>query len=205
MEEEKKEVNEAPNEEQKPEVIDAEATPVTGKKKKLTRKQKRHMDLPGNPLKGRKLYKASNFFFALSCIMTAIVGATFAVPFFTIIFGIMSVMIWFVFVAFGTIFTIGLMWTVQGIKDANASWMDFNSKVFDSGAIVANALITAIPILAGVGLAIFILTWILLGVGYKKDEFRRKGYKAKLIIFIFITLLFIVLSIVSMFAKFGTQ
>ena len=190
------------NNKQEVEVIDVEASPVT-EKKKLTRKEKRHMDLPGNPLQGRKLYNASKTFFILSCVITAIVGATFALPFIAVIVGIISVMLWFVFVAFGTIFTIGLMWTVQEIKNMNGSWMDFNTSVFNSGSVIADAMVTATPIIAGVGLMIVIVAWILLGVGYKKDEFRRKNYKTYLIVLIFVTLLFVVLSIVALIAKFS--
>lgn len=193
------------NENVQQEVVDVQAEPVeaSSENKKLTKKEKRHMDLPGNPLKGRNHYNATKVLFVLSCVATAIIGATFILPLIAIIFGMVSVILWFVFVAFGTLITIGLMWTKQEVKNFNQGWMDFNANAFSSGSNIANALITAIPIIAGVGLALFIAAWILIGVGFKKDEFRHKKYKTYLIVFIFVSILFVVLSIVALTAKYS--
>ena len=103
----------------------------------------------------------------------------------------------------GTVFTIGLMWTVEDIKKFNADWMNFNNGIFNSGSVLADTLMTAVPALSGIGYALFIIAWILLAVGFKKDkdEGRHKNYKGFLIAFIFITILFIAVSIFALVAS----
>ena len=49
-------------------------------KKKLSKKEKRHTDFPGNPVKGRGLYKWSKFFFVLTILGTVLTGFVLVLP-----------------------------------------------------------------------------------------------------------------------------
>jgi len=167
-------------------------------KKKMSRKERRHTDFPGDPVKGRAFHSWAKFFFVLTCIGVGITGAMLILPFFLVLFGICSVLLWFCVVAFATIFTIGLIWTTEGMQTLNANWMAFNEALFDVSNNTYSFAAYAIPgILISGGIIIF-ATWLFLIVGINSDPERKKKYKAKIIAMIIFTVLYVVFLVLNL-------
>ena len=150
---------------------------------------------------GKALKGWSLFFFILTCIVTTIVAASIALPFFIIIFGLIAGLLWFLFVAVGTIFTVGLMWTIDGVKSINDGWLAFLNQVFNSSNTVVEAVSKAIPIIAIMGGVIILITWIFMIVGRATDQNRKKYYTAMLIVLGFLSILYIIIAIITIVAN----
>lgn len=146
---------------------------------------------------GKVLKGWSLTFFILTCIVTSILAASIVLPFFVIIFGLLSALIWFLFLVVGTIFTIGLMWTVDGVKAFNQGWMSLNDKIFNSSSTIANTVAGYIPVIAVIGSIIVLSTWIMMIVGITTDKSRRKYYTVMMIILGVLSILYIVIAIVT--------
>lgn len=151
--------------------------------------------------KGKALKGWSLVFFIFSCIATALIAMSIVLPFFIIIFGLISGLVWFLFIVLGTVFTIGLMWTVDAVKEFNQGWMAFNDKLFNSSETILNSLIGAIPVMAVVGAVIMLITWILMIIGISTDKNRKKYYTAMLIVLGVLSLLYIIIAIISIVAN----
>ena len=159
-------------------------------------------DSDNNDVKEGKALKGwSLFFFILTCIVTTIVAASIALPFFIIIFGLIAGLLWFLFVAVGTIFTVGLMWTIDGVKSINDGWLAFLNQVFNSSNTVVEAVSKAIPIIAIMGGVIILITWIFIIVGRATDQNRKKYYTAMLIVLSFLSVLYIIIAIITIVAN----
>ena len=122
------------------EEIKEEVTPVAEPAPRRGRRKKKEEPKEGKAFKGWAL-----FFFIISCIMTGIVAASIALPFFITLFGIVSVICWLAVVAIVTIFTLGMIWLVDGVKEFNAGWMAFNTQLFESSSVIAETAAKAIP------------------------------------------------------------
>lgn len=150
---------------------------------------------------GKALKGWSLFFFIFSCVITTIIAASIALPFFIIIFGLIAGLLWFLFVVVGTIFTIGLMWTIDGVKSINDGWLAFLNQVFNSSNTVVEAVTKAIPIIAIIGGVIILITWIFMIVGRATDKNRKKYYTAMLIVLSFLSVLYIIIAIITIVAN----
>ena len=149
------------------------------------------------PKEGKALKSWSLFFFVLSCIMTCIVAASIALPFFIALFGIVSVLCWLLFVVIGSIFTIGMIWLIDGMKDFNTGWMNFNNTLFDSTSAIAETAAKAIPIFSIAGGAIVMITWLFMIIGISTDKNRKKFYTAMLIVLGVLSLVYIAIAIIT--------
>lgn len=159
-------------------------------------------DSDNNDVKEGKTLKGwSLFFFILACIVTTIVAASIALPFFIIVFGLIAGLLWFLFVAVGTIFTVGLMWTIDGVKSINDGWLAFLNQVFNSSNTVVEAVSKAIPVIAIIGGVIILITWVFMIVGRATDQNRKKYYTAMLIILSFLSVLYIIIAIITIVAN----
>lgn len=154
-----------------------------------------------NAKEGKALKGWSLFFFILACVVTTIVAASIALPFFIIIFGLIAGLLWFLFVAVGTIFTVGLMWTIDGVKSINDGWLAFLNQVFNSSNTVVEAVAKAIPIIAIMGGVIILITWVFMIVGRATDQNRKKYYTAMLIVLGFLSILYIIIAIITIVAN----
>ena len=174
---------------------------VEEKAQETPSKRKKKADEP-------KEYKAlkgwSKFFFVLTCIVSGLFGASIALPLFLAIFGAFSAFLWIMFIIFGTIVTIGLMWTSGDIKAFIHGWQDFNDKVFNQSNVVIDAVTQALPIASIIGAVIILITWILVLVGVSKDKNRKKLYKGFIIALSILTTIYVVLALISIIQN-GSQ
>ena len=157
--------------------------------------------LPGAPKEenkkqGKALKKWSTTMFVFSCIATALVVISLILPFFLILVGSISVIIWIIFLIFGSIITIGMMWLSDEVKELNSNWMAFNDKVFNSSNEIADKVLEAFPIMVIVGSVIFILAWLSMILGLVKDKDRKKRYTGLSIALGVLTVAFIAIAIV---------
>ena len=150
---------------------------------------------------GKALKGWSLFFFILTCVITTVVAASIALPFFIIIFGLIAGLLWFLFVAVGTIFTIGLMWTIDGIRSINDGWLSLLEQVFNSSNTVVEVVSKAIPIIVIIGAVIILITWVFMIVGRATDKNRKKYYTAMLIVLSFLSVLYIIIAIITIVAN----
>ena len=153
--------------------------------------------------KGQGLKGWSLFFFILSCIATALIAASIILPFFIVVFGLFSALMWILFILVGTIFTLGMIWMVDGIKEMNQQWMTFNDKIFNSGNVVADVVSAAIPTMAVIGGVIVGITWIFMIIGILADKNRKKHYTAMLIVLGVLSLVYIIIAVISIIANNG--
>ena len=151
--------------------------------------------------KGKGLKGWSLVFFIFSCLATALIAMSIALPFFLIVFGLISALLWFVFIVVGTVFTVGLMWVPDTTKEFNRSWLAFNDKIFNSSETIISSVVSAIPVMAIVGAVIMAITWILMIVGISTDKNRKKYYTAMLIVLGVLSLLYIIIAIISIIAN----
>ena len=159
---------------------------------------KRENATPEELKKGKGLKGWSLFFFIMTCIATGLIAASIALPFFIIIFGILSVIVWLVLIVVVTIFTLGLVWTIDDVKVINQGWMSFNDKLFNSSEAIANIAIRAIPTIAIIGASFVFITWILMIIGISTDKNRKRYYTGMLIALGVITLLYAIIAIISL-------
>lgn len=152
------------------------------------------------PKEGKALKGWATFFFVLTCVATGLIAASLALPFFLIIVGVISVIIWLVLVAVGTIFTIGMIWLSDDIKAFNSGWMSLNDKLFNSGSSIADTVEKAIPAMLVIGGTILVITWILMMTGIITDKNRKKFYTVMIITLGILSLLYIVITIFSVIA-----
>ena len=174
------------------EEVKQEVTPVDEPAPRRGRRKKKEEPKEGKALKGWAL-----FFFIISCIMTGIVAASIALPFFITLFGIVSVICWLAVVAIVTIFTIGMIWLVDGVKEFNAGWMAFNTKLFESSSVIAETAAKAIPVLSIIGGSIVAITWLFMIIGMATDKNRKKFYLAMIITLGVLTLIYITIAIIT--------
>ena len=153
--------------------------------------------------KGKGLKGWSLFFFIMSCIATGIIAASIALPFFLIIFGLISALLWILFIIVGTVFTLGMMWVPDSTKEFNHGWMAFNDKLFNSSETIINSVAAAIPAMAIVGGVVVAITWIFMIVGIATDKNRKKYYTAMLIVLGVLSLLYIIIAVISIIANKG--
>lgn len=151
--------------------------------------------------KGKGLKGWSLFLFILSCIATGLIAASIALPFFIVIFGLFSALMWLLFIVVGTIFTLGMIWMIDDTKKMNTEWMAFNDKLFNSSETITNTVISAIPVMALIGGLIVGLTWLLMIIGIVTDRNRRKYYTVMMIILGVLTLLYIIIAVVTILAN----
>ena len=149
------------------------------------------------PKEGKALKGWALFFFILSCIMTGIIAASIALPFFMMVFGIISALCWVIFVVIGTVFTLGMMWLIDGMGDFNAGWMAFNEKLFDSSNTIVEMAAKAIPLLSIIGGSIVLITWLFMVIGISTDKNRKKFYTAMLIVLGVLSLAYIAIAVIT--------
>ena len=149
------------------------------------------------PKEGKALKSWALFFFVISCIMTGIVAASIALPFFIVLFGILSALCWILFIVVGTVFTLGMMWLVDGMQEFNEGWMAFNNKLFDSSNAIANVAASAIPIFSIVGGSIVAITWLFMVIGLVTDNNRKKFYTAMIIVLSVLSFIYIAIAIIT--------
>ena len=165
-----------PNEEK----IGSNLTPLK-EVKKMSRKEKRKTDLPGNPVKGRVYFEFANFFFVLVCIGFGITIFSVALPVFLVLIGLGSVLCWIVLIMFLSIFTLGMVWLSKDFKAFISSWQGFNDGLFNSANNTAElAKVIIPPTLIAVG-ALIVVSWIFLVVGLVNDKERKKAYTGRVI------------------------
>ena len=121
--------------------------PNKKQKKKMSRKERRVTDFPGDPVKGRTFYSWAKFFFVLTCLGTGIVGAMIILPFFITLFGIFSVIAWLVLIVCGTIFTLGMIWLSDDTKSFFGEWQKLNEKTLDASNNVYSFVEKSIPVI----------------------------------------------------------
>ena len=165
---------------------EVEQTPRRG------RRQRKQEPKEGKAFKGWAL-----FFFIVSCVMTGIIAASIALPFFIVIFGVISAICWILFVFVGTVFTLGMMWLIDGMKEFNEGWMAFNNKLFDSSNAIAEVATRAIPILSIIGGTIVAITWLFMVIGMATDKNRKKFYLAMIIVLGVLTLVYIAIAVIT--------
>lgn len=166
-------------------------------KKKMSRKERRHTDFPGDPVKGRALHKWAVFFFVLTCIGTGLTGAMIVLPFFIVLFGLVSVIVWLVCLAFFTIFTLGLIWLSDETKIINQNWMNFNNSLFNSTNTIYEFALRVIPSILVSGGILIAISWMFLILGFNLDNERKKKYKAKMIALGIITAIYITFLVIN--------
>ena len=176
-------------------------TPKPLENKKMSRKERRHTNFPHNPVKGRALYKWSNFFFVLTCIGTALAGITLALPVFITILSVLSVLVWLLFIVFVSIFTLFTIWANEDAKTFVHEWQLFNEKLFDSSKNADEFAKSVIPIFLIVGAVIILITWLFTIIGRCTDTERKKKYLGKIIALSIITLLYIVFLIINFIVR----
>ena len=174
------------------EEVKQEVTPITEPAPGRNRRKKKEEPKEGKAFKGWAL-----FFFILSCIVTGIIAASIALPFFIVLFGIVSVICWLALIAIATIFTIGMIWLNDGVKEFNAGWMAFNNQLFDSSTTIAETVAKAIPIVSIIGGTIVIITWLFMVIGMTTDKNRKKFYLAMIITLGVLTLVYIGIAIAT--------
>ena len=174
------------------EEIEEEVTPITEPVPRKGRRQKKEEPKEGKALKGWALA-----FFVVSCVMTGIVAASIALPFFIVLFGIVSVICWLAIVAIVTIFTIGMIWLNEDVKAINSGWMAFNTQLFESSQAIADVAAKAIPILSIIGGTIVSITWLFMVIGMATDKNRKKFYLAMIITLGVLTLVYITIAIIT--------
>lgn len=162
------------------------------------KKDKNNPNNPEEPKKGKALKKLSTVFFVFTCICAVLIGLTIALPALITIVGLLSAIVWVVFILTGSIFTLGMMWLSDDVKQFNQWWMDTNTKLFDSGNNVAEFGTKVVPIIAIVGGAFMLITWALLIIGFNTDEYRHKTYKGQIIALGIITGISIALLIIAL-------
>ena len=174
------------------EEIEEEVTPITEPVPRKGRRQKKEEPKEGRALKGWALA-----FFVVSCVMTGIVAASIALPFFIVLFGIVSVICWLAIVAIVTIFTIGMIWLNEDVKAINSGWMAFNTQLFESSQAIADVAAKAIPILSIIGGTIVSITWLFMVIGMATDKNRKKFYLAMIITLGVLTLVYIAIAVIT--------
>ena len=160
---------------------------------------------PNDPKEGKTLNRWSNFFFTLSIIFAILVASTFALPVIVVIFGLFSALCWILWLIVGTVFTLGMMWLINETKKFNQGWMDFNNKVFDVGNSVSEFGMSVVTILVITSVAIFIVTLILMIVGFNVDKVRHKHYKGMIIALGIISFIFILLAVFSLIVTYSQK
>ena len=149
------------------------------------------------PKEGKALKSWALFFFILSCIMTGIIAASLALPFFVIFFGILSALCWIIFILIGTVFTLGMMWLIDGIAEFNEGWMALNNKIFDSSNTLADMAAKAIPILSIVGGSIVAITWLFMVIGFVTDNNRKRFYTAMIIVLSVLSFIYVAIAVIT--------
>ena len=174
------------------EEVKEEVTPITEPVPRKGRRQKKEEPKEGRALKGWALA-----FFVVSCVMTGIVAASIALPFFIVLFGIVSVICWLAIVAIVTIFTIGMIWLNEDVKAINSGWMAFNTQLFESSQAIADVAAKAIPILSIIGGTIVAITWLFMVIGMATDKNRKRFYLAMIITLGVLTLVYIAIAVIT--------
>ena len=136
--------------------------------------------------------------FVLSCIATGLVVVSLILPFFLMLIGVISVLLWIVVIIFGTIITLGMIWLVDETKSFNSKWMAFNEKIFASSNEIADKVLQAFPIMVVIGGIILLACWSLLITGLTVDKSRKKRYMGLSIALGVLTGLFIVISVLTL-------
>ena len=154
---------------------------------------------------GKAAKKWSIVFFIFSCLSLIAVLGTFVLPILIILFGLLSVIAWCCFILAGSVFTIGLMWTIDGVKEFNHSWMAFNNMLFEAGNVIAEKALQAVPYIIVVGAILFAATWPFMIVGRIKDKNRKKYYTGMIIALSVLTVFFVAASILTMVAHNGVN
>ena len=176
-------------------------TPKPLDNKKMSNKERIHTYFPHNPVKGRALYKWSNFFFVLTCIGTVLAGITLALPVFITILSVLSVLVWLLFIVFVSIFTLFTIWANDDVKTFVHEWQLFNEKLFDSSKNVDEFAKSVIPIFLIVGAVNILFTLLFVIIGRCTDVERKKKYLGKIIALSIITLLYIVFLIINFIVR----
>lgn len=162
--------------------------------------KKRHKKDPkaDNPKEGRAFKKWSDFFFSMSIIFTVFVASSFALPIIVVLFGLTSAIIWLCWILVVTIFTLGMVWTMDDTKKFNQGWMDFNNKIFDIGNSASEFGTNIVTTLVIIGVVFFIGAWTFMIIGFNKDQVRHRHYKGMIIALGIITFLFVLLAVFSL-------
>ena len=168
------------------------------KKKKMSRKERRHTDFPGDPVSGRAFFGWSRFFFVLTCIGVGLTGLMIILPFFLVVVGLFSALLWIIAIFFLTVFTLGMIWISSDIQTVSGNWMAFNNMLFDSSNNTANFALSVIPIILISGGIIIGITWMFLIIGRILDEARKKKYKGFIIALSVFTALYIIFLILNL-------
>ena len=151
--------------------------------------------------KGRALKKWSLFFFIFCCIALVMVGSTFAIPVVIILFGVMSTIVWLLFVLVVSVFTLGIFWTSNDAKAFNQGWMAFNSSLFNVGEVIYDKALSAVPYLIGGGSFFYVMAWLFMIIGLCKDKNRKKFYTGMMIALAVLTTAYIAMSVITLIAN----
>ena len=141
------------------------------------------------------LSTCNTVFFTLSCVATGIIVFCLIIPVILFLFGVMSAIVWFVFIFAGSVFTLGLMWLSDDTKKFNQGWMDFNNKMFNAGNSVYEVVAKVVPYIVIVGAIIINVELVFLILGWVKDKPHKKKYLAFTIVLGILTLAYIVVAI----------
>lgn len=166
--------------------------PNKKQKKKMSRKERRVTDFPGDPVKGRTFYSWAKFFFVLTCLGTGIVGAMIILPFFITLFGIFSVIAWLVLIVAGTIFTLGMIWLSDDTKSFFGEWQKLNEKTLDASNNIYSFVEKSIPAILISGGVVILISWLFIILGLNKDPDRKKKFKGMMIALIVITVIYVI-------------
>lgn len=146
---------------------------------------------------GRALNAFSKLFFVLTIIGTILTGVMVFLPIFLAIVGVISTIVWILGIIVISVFTIGLIWTVEEFKAFNSGWMDFNTKMFNSSNSINEFVMKVIPFVLISGGVIIALTWLFTILGAVFDKFRLNKYKGRIIALSIITVIYIVFLVLN--------
>ena len=146
---------------------------------------------------GRALNAFSKLFFVLTIIGTILTGVMVFLPILLAIVGVISTIVWILGIIVISVFTIGLIWTVEEFKAFNSGWMDFNTKMFNSSNSINEFVMKVIPFVLISGGVIIALTWLFTILGAVFDKFRLNKYKGRIIALSIITVIYIVFLVLN--------
>ena len=167
-------------------------------KKKLSKKEKRHTDFPGNPVKGRGLYKWSKFFFVLTILGTVLTGFVLVLPALLALLSGFILVLWFVVVVVVSLFTIFLIWSTDEGKSFFNGWREFGTTLFNSATDVEKYTNSLIPTILIIGGSLIIVAWSFISIGFCTDKARKKKYIGMMIALGIVTLIYVLFLIINL-------
>ena len=166
--------------------------------KRMSRRERRHADLPGDPLKGRALYKWSAFVFVLAMFGAALTCFVYVLPILLPVLGTMIILAWLIAIVASSIFTLFMIWYSDDAKSFFDGWINFGRSFFDVGRDADRLAYRAVPVVLIVGGALLIICWSMLSIGLSTDKARKKSYIGMMIALGIITLVYVIFFFVNL-------